>query len=104
MYTLSNKDKLSLKDWNPLWKKRQNLEQRGGGWTNKSRNMWEETKGTNKKQGDKQNALRGGGVKGALAHRLQLRTAFKIRNGRHWAPKWPTGSIPRFLGVLSNFC
>ena len=41
--------------------------------------MWEETKGTNKKQGDKQNALRGGGVKGALAHRLQ-----RLQN-----PKWP---------------
>ena len=44
---------------------------------------------------------------GALAHRLQRRTACKIQNGRQWAPKWPTGSgkvsIPRFLGILSNF-
>ena len=29
---------------------------------------------------------------GALAHRLQRRTAFKIPNGRQGAPKWPTGS------------
>ena len=44
---------------------------------------------------------------GALAHRLQRRTACKIQNGRQWAPKWPTGSgkvyTPRFLGILSNF-
>ena len=31
-------------------------------------------------------------VPGALAHRLQLRTAFKIQNGRQGAPKRPTGS------------
>ena len=46
-------------------------------------------------------------AKGALAHCLQRRTACKIQNGRHGAPKWPTGlgrvSTPRFLGVLSNF-
>ena len=38
---------------------------------------------------------------GALAHRLQRRTACQ------WAPKWPTGSgkvsTPRFLGIQSNF-
>ena len=34
---------------------------------------------------------------GALAHRLQCRTACQ------WAPKWPTGSTPSFLGILSNF-
>ena len=37
---------------------------------------------------------------GALAHRLQRRTACKIQNGYQWAPKWLTGSgkvsIPRF--------
>ena len=47
-------------------------------------------------------------AKGALANRLQHRTACKIQNGRHGALKWPTGSgkvfTPRFLGVLSNFC
>ena len=46
-------------------------------------------------------------AKGALAHRLQRRTACKIHNGRQGAPKWPTGSgkvsTPRFLGILSNF-
>ena len=46
-------------------------------------------------------------AKGALAHRLQRRTACKIQNGRHGAPKWRTGSgkvsTPRFLGILSNF-
>ena len=46
-------------------------------------------------------------AKGALAHRLQRRTACKIQNGRQGAPKWRTGSgkvsTPRFLGVLSNF-
>ena len=42
-------------------------------------------------------------AKGALAHRLQRRAACntsplasmrtsKIQNGRHWAPKWQTGS------------
>ena len=35
-------------------------------------------------------------AKGALAHRLQRRTACKIENGRQV-------STPRFLGVLSNF-
>ena len=39
---------------------------------------------------------------GALAHRLQRRNAFKIKNGRQWAPKWPTGSgkgrTPWFFG------
>ena len=47
-------------------------------------------------------------AKGALANRLQRRTAFKIQNGRQGAPKWRMGSgkvsTPRFLGVLSNFC
>ena len=47
-------------------------------------------------------------AKGALAHRLQCRTACKIQNGRQGAPKWLTGSgkvsTPRFLGILSNFC
>ena len=44
-------------------------------------------------------------AKGALAHRLQRRTACKIQNGRQGAPKWTTGSgkVSRFLGVLSNF-
>ena len=46
-------------------------------------------------------------AKGALAHRLQRRTACKVQNGRQGAPKWLTGSgkvsTPRFLGVLSNF-
>ena len=46
-------------------------------------------------------------AKGALAHRLQRRTACKIQNGHQGAPKWWTGSgkvsTPRFLGVLSNF-
>ena len=44
---------------------------------------------------------------GALAHRLQRRSACKIQNGHQWAPKWLTGSgkvsTPRFLGILSNF-
>ena len=46
-------------------------------------------------------------AKGALANRLQRRTACKIQNGRQGAPKWLRGSgkvsTPRFLGVLSNF-
>ena len=29
---------------------------------------------------------------GALTHRLQHPTAFKIQNGHQGAPKWPTGS------------
>jgi len=45
---------------------------------------------------------------GALAHRLQRRTACKIQNGRQGAPKWPTGSgkgsNPRLLGAPVNFC
>ena len=45
---------------------------------------------------------------GALAHRLQYRTACKMQNGHQGAPKWRTGSgkvsTTRFLGVLSNFC
>ena len=45
---------------------------------------------------------------GALAHRLQCRTACKIQNGRQGAPKWPTGSgkgsNPRLLGAPVNFC
>ena len=45
---------------------------------------------------------------GALAHRLQRRTACKIQNGRQGAPKWQRGSRkvsnPRFLGVPVNFC
>ena len=40
-------------------------------------------------------------AKGALAHRLQRRTACQ------WAPKWPTGSgkvsTPRFWGAPVNF-
>ena len=46
-------------------------------------------------------------AKAALAHRLQRRNACKIQNGRQGAPKWLTGSgkvsIPKFLGILSNF-
>ena len=46
-------------------------------------------------------------AKGALANRLQRRTACKTQNGRQGAPKWQRGSgkvsTPRFLGVLSNF-
>ena len=46
-------------------------------------------------------------AKGALANRLQRRTACKIQNGRQGAPKWQRGSgkvsNPRFLGILSNF-
>ena len=46
-------------------------------------------------------------AKGALAHRLQRRTACKIQNGRQGAPTWERGSgkvsTPRILGVLSNF-
>ena len=64
-------------------------------------------------------------AKGALAHRLQRRTACNvaeanlsvnifvnafvniIQNGRQGAPKWPTGSgkgsNPRFLGAPVNF-
>ena len=38
---------------------------------------------------------------GALAHRLQRRTACKTQNGQQGASKWPTGSgkwsSPRFL-------
>ena len=40
---------------------------------------------------------------GALAHRLQHRTACKIQTGRQGAPKWLKGSgqvfTPRFLGA-----
>ena len=43
---------------------------------------------------------------GALAHRLQRRTACKIQNGCQGAPKWPTGSgkgsNPRLLAALNN--
>ena len=35
-------------------------------------------------------------VKGALAHRLQHRTACKIQNGRQMAPKWQ-GGVERCL-------
>merc|ERR1712012_1406136 len=46
-------------------------------------------------------------AKGALANRLQRRTACKIQNGRQGAPKWQRGSgkvsTPRFLGVPVNF-
>ena len=46
-------------------------------------------------------------AKGALAHRLQRRTACKIQNGRQWALKWQmrSGKVStlRFLGILSNF-
>ena len=44
---------------------------------------------------------------GVLAHRLQRRTACKIRNGRQGAPKWLIGSgkgfTSRFLGAPVNF-
>ena len=46
-------------------------------------------------------------AKGTLANRLQRRTACKIKKGRQGAPKWQRGSgkvsIPKFLGVISNF-
>ena len=46
-------------------------------------------------------------AKGALANRLQRRTACKIQKGRQGAPKWQRGSgkvtTPRFLGVPVNF-
>merc|ERR1712115_146280 len=46
-------------------------------------------------------------AKGALANRLQRRTACKIQNGRQGAPKWQRGSgkvsTTRFLGVPVNF-
>ena len=46
-------------------------------------------------------------AKGALAHRLQRRTACKIQR-LPGGPKCQPGSgkvfIPRVLGVLSNFC
>ena len=46
-------------------------------------------------------------AKGALTNRLQRRTACKIQNDRHGAPKWQRGSgkvsTPRFLGVPVNF-
>ena len=46
-------------------------------------------------------------AKGALPHRLQHRTTYKIQNGRQGAPKWRPGSgkvsTPGFLGILSNF-
>ena len=46
-------------------------------------------------------------VPGALAHRLQRRTAFKIQYGPQGAPKCLTGSgkvfTPRVLGIQSNF-
>ena len=46
-------------------------------------------------------------AKGALAHRLQRRTACKTQNGRQGAPKWQRGSgkvsTPRFLGVPVDF-
>ena len=45
--------------------------------------------------------------KGALAHRLQRRTACKIQNGHQGAPKWWTGSgkvsTPSFWGAPVNF-
>ena len=45
---------------------------------------------------------------GALAHRLQRRTACKIQNDRQGAPKWPTGSgkgsNPMLMGAPVNFC
>ena len=45
---------------------------------------------------------------GALAQRLQRRTACKIQNVRQGAPKWPTwsgkGSNPRLLAISSHFC
>ena len=46
-------------------------------------------------------------AKGALANRLQRRTACKIQNGSQGAPKWQRGSemvsTLRFLGVPVNF-
>ena len=45
---------------------------------------------------------------GALAHRLQRRTACKIQNGRQGPPIWPTGSgkgfNPRSLATPNHFC
>ena len=44
---------------------------------------------------------------GALAHRMQRRTACKTQNGHQGAPKWPTGpgkrSYPRLFGAPVNF-
>ena len=44
---------------------------------------------------------------GALAHRLQRRSACKTQYGHQGAQKWPTrsgkGSNPRFLGAAVNF-
>ena len=43
-------------------------------------------------------------AQGALAHRLQRRTACKIQNGRQGAPKWPTGSGHKLnLFLFSHF-
>ena len=46
-------------------------------------------------------------AKGALANRLQRRTACKIQNGHQGAQKWPMGSgqgsTPRFWGAPVNF-
>ena len=46
-------------------------------------------------------------AKGALAHRLQRRTACKTQNGHQGAPKWTMGSgkgsYPKFLGTPVNF-
>ena len=41
-------------------------------------------------------------AKGALAHRLQRRTACKIQYGPQGAPKWPTGSVKVSKQLLLN--
>ena len=42
-------------------------------------------------------------AKGALGHRLQHRTAYKIQNGRQGAPKWPGKvSTPRFWAFYAT--
>ena len=65
---------------------------------------WQEKSSDTNRTGIKNTSL---AAQGALAHRLQRRTACKIQNGRQWAQKWPTGSgkvsTPRFWGILSNF-
>ena len=42
-------------------------------------------------------------VKGALAHRLQFRTACKIQYGRQGSQNGRWG-LKSFLGILSDFC
>ena len=40
---------------------------------------------------------------GALAHRLQRRTACKIQNGRQGSPKWPMGDGRSEQFLLNRF-